>query len=44
MRTRGIVGHRPPRLTKPDRTAAPAPDLVAGCSTRTSPMWLGVAM
>jgi hypothetical protein len=28
MRTRGIVGHRPPRLTKPDRTAAPAPDLV----------------
>ncbi len=33
MRTHGIVGHRPRRrrsLTKPDVTAAPAPDLV-GC-------------
>jgi putative transposase len=28
MRTHGILGHRPRRLTRPDTTAAPAPDLL----------------
>jgi putative transposase len=46
MRTHRIVGYRPRRrrsLTRQDRAAPPAPDLLAGCSTPSGPTWPGAA-
>ena len=47
MRTHGIVGYRPRRrrsLTRPDTTAAPAPDLVGRLFDLTSRTWPGGAV